>query len=116
MFFQVDLQEPGGPKYGVLVIQSPATTPNSEINRAFQYDLEQRPPRSQLTHAHSLTSCDDQAQLTSAEVQNPDAGVVFGGKTAPSVDGACDVCSVAWNAVKRELALVVKGNGWCTTK
>ena len=56
---QVDLQEQGGaPRYGVLVIQSPATTP-SETNRAFQ--PEEQPT---LAHAPSVTACDDETHLT----------------------------------------------------
>lgn len=90
----VDLQDQGGgPRYGVLVIQSPAPTP-SETNRAFR--LEEPPLPSQLTHESSTGTCDDEARLT-----EPGDGVVFSGKGA-TVSGT-RLTFPTWPAIKRGL-------------
>ncbi|XP_070205208.1 equilibrative nucleoside transporter 4-like isoform X2 [Littorina saxatilis] len=82
----VDLQDQaGGPRYGVLVIQSPATTP-SESNRAFQPEEQ-----SALTHAPSLTTCDDEAHLTET------ADIIF------SKTNNYTVTFSTWSAIKRGL-------------
>ena len=87
---QVDLQEQGGaPRYGVLVIQSPATTP-SETNRAFQ--PEEQPT---LAHAPSLTACDDETHLTEP------ADVTFRKTQSYAVSFS------TWSAIKSKLFLSV---------